>query len=76
MRYVRNVMQQDLLGATCPGLTWQRPESNHGYIELIEGQQNDQNPTPLLQDFDGDGSSTSHTNETRLDARFVTDSAE
>ena len=24
-------------GATCPGLTWQRPESNHGYIEIIEG---------------------------------------
>ena len=55
MRHVRNVLQQDLQGATCPGLTWQRPESNHGYIELIEGQQNDQNPTPLLRDFDGDG---------------------
>ena len=38
MRHVRNVLQQDLQGATCPGLTWQRPESNHGYIELIEGQ--------------------------------------
>ncbi len=38
LRHVRNVLQQDLQGATCPGLTWQRPESNHGYIELIEGQ--------------------------------------
>lgn len=38
LRSVRNVLQQDLQGATCPGLTWQRPESNHGYIELIEGE--------------------------------------
>ena len=37
MRHVRNVLQQDLQGATCPGVTWQRPESNHGYIEIIEG---------------------------------------
>ena len=34
MRQVRNMLQQDLQGATCPGLTWQRPESNHGYIEI------------------------------------------
>ncbi len=38
LRHVRNVLQQDLRGATCPGVTWQRPESNHGYIEIIEGQ--------------------------------------
>ncbi|HVT28591.1 MAG TPA: prepilin-type N-terminal cleavage/methylation domain-containing protein, partial [Lacipirellulaceae bacterium] len=38
LRHVRNVLQQDLQGATCPGQTWQRPESNHGYIEIIEGQ--------------------------------------
>jgi prepilin-type N-terminal cleavage/methylation domain-containing protein len=38
LRHLRNVLQQDLQGATCPGVTWQRPESNHGYIELIEGQ--------------------------------------
>ena len=37
IREVRNVLQEDLQGATCPGLTWQRPESNHGYIEIIEG---------------------------------------
>ena len=37
LRHVRNVLQQDLQGATCPGVTWQRPESNHGYIEIIEG---------------------------------------
>src|SRR5688500_307656 len=68
LRYVRNVMQQDLQGATCPGLTWQRPESNHGYIELIEGQQSDQNPTPLLRDLDGDGDlEQSVPNEIQLD---------
>src|SRR4051794_7288087 len=38
LRQVRNVLQQDLQLATCPGITWQRPESNHGYIEIIEGQ--------------------------------------
>jgi hypothetical protein len=68
LRIVRNTMQQDLRGATCPGLTWQRPESNHGYIELIEGQQTDQNPTPLLRDADGDGTvDPADQNETRLD---------
>src|SRR5262249_33664982 len=37
LRHLRNVLQQDLQGATCPGLTWQKPESNHGYIEIVEG---------------------------------------
>ena len=37
VRHVRNVLQQDLAGATCPGVTWQKPEANHGYIEIIEG---------------------------------------
>jgi hypothetical protein len=47
LRHVRNVLQQDLQGATCPGLTWQRPESNHGYIEIIEGQYRDSAPSML-----------------------------
>jgi hypothetical protein len=66
VRHVRNVLQQDLQGATCPGLTWQRPESNHGYIELIEGQHRDSFPSLLTDgnddsddngnpDVDGDG---------------------
>jgi prepilin-type N-terminal cleavage/methylation domain-containing protein len=37
LRHARNVLQSDLQGATCPGLTWQRPEDNVGYIEIIEG---------------------------------------
>jgi prepilin-type N-terminal cleavage/methylation domain-containing protein len=65
LRHVRNVLQQDLQGATCPGLTWQRPESNHGYIELIEGLQSDQNPTPLVRDLDGDG--LLEPNESQID---------
>jgi prepilin-type N-terminal cleavage/methylation domain-containing protein len=48
VRQVRNVLQQDLQGATCPGLTWQRPESNHGYIELIEGQYREGNASNLI----------------------------
>src|SRR3954466_14451032 len=48
IRQVRNVLQQDLQGATCPGLTWQRPESNHGYIEIIEGQYREGNASGLI----------------------------
>ncbi len=48
IRGVRNVLQQDLQGATCPGLTWQRPESNHGYIELIEGPYREGNASRLI----------------------------
>lgn len=48
IRHVRNMLQQDLQGATCPGLTWQRPESNHGYIELIEGQYRERDASGLL----------------------------
>jgi prepilin-type N-terminal cleavage/methylation domain-containing protein len=54
LRHVRNTLQQDLQGATCPGVTWQRPDSNHGYIELIEGILSDLNPTILINDLDGD----------------------
>ena len=55
LRHVRNMLQQDLQGATCPGLTWQRPESNHGYIELIEGPYREGNPS-ILTDADPDAS--------------------
>jgi len=48
LRHMRNVMQQDLQGATCPGVTWQRPESNHGYIEVIEGLYREGNATNLI----------------------------
>jgi prepilin-type N-terminal cleavage/methylation domain-containing protein len=37
MRHARNMLQQDLQGATCNGLVWQRPDENQGYIEIIEG---------------------------------------
>ena len=53
LRHVRNVLQQDLQGATCPGQTWQRPESNHGYIEIIEGQYREGYASNLI---DGDPS--------------------
>src|SRR5215212_5280208 len=51
LRHLRNVLQQDLQGATCPGVTWQRPESNHGYIEIVEGQFHEGWATNLI---DGD----------------------
>ena len=37
LRHARNMLQQDLQGATCNGLSWQRPDENQGYIEIIEG---------------------------------------
>ena len=52
VRGVRNVLQQDLQGATCPGETWQRPESNHGYIELIEGPYREGNASRLVDGVD------------------------
>lgn len=61
IRHVRNVLQQDLQGATCPGLTWQRPESNHGYIELIEGQFREGDASGLI-DSDGISNLPSPTN--------------
>src|SRR3954454_11201446 len=48
LRQVRNKLQQDLQGATCPGITWQKPESNHGYIEIIEGQYHEGYATNLI----------------------------
>jgi len=48
IRGVRNVLQQDLAGATCPGLTWQRPEANHGYIEIIEGPRREGDASLLI----------------------------
>ncbi len=55
MQQVRAMLQRDLAGATCPAVPWQRPESNHGYIELIEGPQSDANPSQWIFDSDGDG---------------------
>jgi type II secretory pathway pseudopilin PulG len=56
LRHVRNVLQQDLQGATCPGVTWQRPESNHGYIEIIEGPYKEGYATNLVDGIDNPGS--------------------
>ncbi len=48
LRHVRNVLQADLANATCPGLTWRRPESNQGYIEIIEGLYREGNASNLI----------------------------
>src|SRR4051812_44200726 len=48
LREVWNKLQQDLQGATCSGITWQKPESNHGYIEIIEGQYHEGYATNLI----------------------------
>ncbi|HEY4234455.1 MAG TPA: prepilin-type N-terminal cleavage/methylation domain-containing protein, partial [Lacipirellulaceae bacterium] len=48
LRHARNMLQQDMQGATCPGLTWRRPEENQGYIEIIEGPYREGNATNLI----------------------------
>ena len=48
LRHARNMLQQDLQGATCPGLTWRRPEENQGYIEIIEGPYREGNASNLI----------------------------
>ncbi len=47
LRHVRNVLQRDLEGATCPTLPWTRPESNVGYFEIVEGLHCDFYPSDL-----------------------------
>ncbi len=47
LRQVRNRLAMDLSGATCRGSTWQDPAENQGYIEIIEGEWTDKNPSNL-----------------------------
>ncbi len=61
LRHARNMLQQDLQGATCNGLVWQRPDENQGYLEIIEGPQREgqasvlvdgtNNPDPTAPNF-------------------------
>lgn len=69
LRHVRNVLQADLANATCPGLTWRRPESNQGYIEIVEGQYRDYNPS-VLTDGVTDGASNPEINP-KLDPSII-----
>lgn len=50
LRSVAEQLSRDLEGATCPAIPWQKPDSAHGYIELIEGVYNDAMPSPWLWD--------------------------
>ncbi|WP_425398346.1 PulJ/GspJ family protein [Aeoliella sp.] len=50
LRHVRNVLQRDLEGMTCPGIPWQRPESDVGYFEIVEGLHADFFPSALTDD--------------------------
>jgi type II secretory pathway pseudopilin PulG len=52
LRQVRSRLALDLAGATSPGQTWQRPDSDVGYIEIIEGQYNDMFPSELVDGID------------------------
>lgn len=52
LRHVRNVLQRDLEGITCPALPWQKPESNQGYFEIVEGLHADFYPSLLTDGVD------------------------
>ncbi len=48
LRMMRAVLFNDLAGATCRALPWQRPDEDPGYIEIIEGEYSDRYPSQLL----------------------------
>ena len=50
LRMVRATLFNDLAGATCRALPWQRPDEDPGYIEIIEGGFSDKDPTGLVLD--------------------------
>lgn len=53
LRHVRNVLQRDLEGTTCPTLPWTRAESNVGYFEIVEGRHADFYPSDLTDRYIG-----------------------
>ena len=48
LRQARELLNRDLRGATCNGLTWQRPDEGRGYLEIVEGVRSDYDPTDLF----------------------------
>ena len=48
LRSVRATLFNDLTGATCRPLPWQRPGDDAGYIEIIEGDFSDRLPSNLV----------------------------
>ena len=48
LRTVRAKLYEDLAGATCRPLPWQRPDEDSGYLEIIEGKYSDRNPSSLV----------------------------
>ena len=51
LRMARMRLQKDLMGATCDGIPKSYPGSNDkedGYIEIVEGQWSDKNPSGLI----------------------------
>lgn len=59
LRHVRNTLQRDLAGATCPVIPWQKAESDTGYFEIVEGLHADFYPSDLT---DGSGNLTDPNN--------------
>ncbi len=55
LRDVRAQLYNDLTHATCPTLPWQRPDEDTGYLEIVEGNYSDRNPSPLTDGNAGNG---------------------
>lgn len=49
LRQVRATLFNDLSGATCRTLPWQRPDEDPGYLEIVEGDFTDKTPSSLVQ---------------------------
>ena len=51
LRMMRHTLFNDLAGATCRTLPWQRPDEDPGYLEIVEGARSDKIPTGLVLNF-------------------------
>lgn len=55
LRDVRTQLYNDLTHATCRTLPWQRPDEDPGYLEIVEGNFSDRNPSILTDGNPGNG---------------------
>jgi len=52
LRIARATLFNDLAGATCRALPWQRPDEDPGYLEIIDGSWSDWEPSILTDGID------------------------
>lgn len=55
LRTARQVLENDLAGATCPPYPWREPGEDVGYFEIVEGVHSESNPSFWVRDLNNDG---------------------